>query len=196
VAGLDASGAGAVLVTPAHQWPTGVVLAAARRLELIAWAARRGAVIIEDDYDAEFPLRQGAGGELQGLAPDHVVTLGTVSKSVAPALRLGWIVSPFTLADGLTRAKDLTDRGSSATPASTPSGQASACSATSWPRSRQASNGVEPVDPATDGSALQKMPTAQGSRTPDFDSSFAPAEVLRGRRTSSSSLPISGRQPA
>jgi GntR family transcriptional regulator / MocR family aminotransferase len=112
VAALGASGAGAVLVTPAHQWPTGVVLAAARRLELIAWAARHGAVIIEDDYDAEFRYDREPVGSLQGLAPDHVVTLGTVSKSMAPVLRLGWIVSPFTLAGDLTRAKDLTDRGS------------------------------------------------------------------------------------
>jgi GntR family transcriptional regulator/MocR family aminotransferase len=112
VAALDATGAGAVLVTPAHQWPTGVVLAAPRRLELIAWAAQRGAVIIEDDYDAEFRYDREPVGSLQGLAPDHVVTLGTVSKSMAPALRLGWIVSPPALAGDLARAKNLTDRGS------------------------------------------------------------------------------------
>jgi GntR family transcriptional regulator / MocR family aminotransferase len=112
VAALDASGAGAVLVTPAHQWPTGVVLAPERRLELIAWAARRGGVIIEDDYDAEFRYDREPVGSLQGLAPDQVVALGTVSKSMAPALRLGWIVSPAALAGDLARAKDLTDRGS------------------------------------------------------------------------------------
>src|SRR5215469_1932912 len=112
VAALDASGAGAVLVTPAHQWPTGVVLAPARRRELITWAARRGGVIIEDDYDAEFRYDREPVGSLQGLAPDQVVTLGTVSKSMAPALRLGWIVSPAALAGDLARAKDLTDRGS------------------------------------------------------------------------------------
>jgi GntR family transcriptional regulator/MocR family aminotransferase len=112
VAALDASGAGAVLVTPAHQWPTGVVLAAARRRELIDWAVRRGAFIIEDDYDAEFRYDSEPVGSLQGLAPDHVVTLGTASKSMAPALRLGWIVSPSALTGDLARAKDLTDRGS------------------------------------------------------------------------------------
>jgi len=111
VAALDASGAGAVLVTPAHQWPTGVVLAAARRLELIAWATRRGAVIIEDDYDAEFRYDSEPVGSLQGLAPDHVATLGTVSKSMAPALRLGWIVCPGALTADLAQAKDLADRG-------------------------------------------------------------------------------------
>lgn len=111
VAALDASGADAVLVTPAHQWPTGVVLAAGRRLELTAWAARRGAVIIEDDYDAEFRYDREPVGSLQGLAPDHVVTLGTVSKSLAPALRLGWIISPHDLSGDLARMKDLADRG-------------------------------------------------------------------------------------
>jgi GntR family transcriptional regulator/MocR family aminotransferase len=112
VAALDASGARAVLVTPAHQWPTGVVLAAERRLELIAWAVRRGAVIIEDDYDAEFRYDSDPVGSLQGLAPDHVVNLGTVSKSIAPVLRLGWVVGPFALTSDLTQAKDVTDRGS------------------------------------------------------------------------------------
>jgi len=112
VAALDAAGAGAVVLTPAHQWPTGVVLAPARRLELIDWAARRGAVIIEDDYDAEFRYDRDPVGSMQGLAPDLVVSLGTVSKSIAPALRLGWIVSPPALVTGLAQAKELTDRGS------------------------------------------------------------------------------------
>jgi len=112
VAALDAADAAAVVLTPAHQWPTGVVLAAARRLELIDWAARRGAVIIEDDYDAEFRYDRDPVGSMQGLAPDLVVSLGTVSKSIAPALRLGWIVSPPALVTGLAQAKELTDRGS------------------------------------------------------------------------------------
>jgi GntR family transcriptional regulator/MocR family aminotransferase len=112
VAALEASGAGAVLVTPAHQWPTGVVLAPGRRLELIDWANRRGAVIIEDDYDAEFRYDRDPVGSLQGLAPGRVVALGTVSKSLAPALRLGWIAGPAELAGDLARAKAVTDRGS------------------------------------------------------------------------------------
>jgi GntR family transcriptional regulator/MocR family aminotransferase len=88
------------------------VLAPQRRLELIDWAARRGAVIIEDDYDAEFRYDRDPVGSMQGLAPDLVVSLGTVSKSIGPALRLGWIVSPAALATDLARAKELTDRGS------------------------------------------------------------------------------------
>jgi len=112
VAALDASGAGAVVLTPAHQWPTGVVLAPERRLALIDWAASREAVIIEDDYDAEFRYDRDPVGALQGLAPDRVVSLGTVSKSLAPALRLGWIASPSRLTETLTRAKQVTDRGS------------------------------------------------------------------------------------
>ncbi len=111
VAALDAAGAGAVVLTPAHQWPTGVVLAPERRLALIDWAARREALIIEDDYDAEFRYDRDPVGALQGLAPDRVVSLGTVSKSLAPALRLGWIACPHSLAATLADAKDLTDRG-------------------------------------------------------------------------------------
>jgi GntR family transcriptional regulator / MocR family aminotransferase len=109
---LRRSGARAVLVTPAHQWPTGVVLSGPRRLELIAWARACGGVIIEDDYDAEFRYDRDPVGSLQGLAPDCVVSLGTVSKSLAPALRLGWIVAPPRLLEPLARAKWLADRGS------------------------------------------------------------------------------------
>jgi GntR family transcriptional regulator / MocR family aminotransferase len=112
VAALDRSGARAVLVTPAHQWPTGVVLAGHRRQELIAWARRRGGVIVEDDYDAEFRYDRDPVGSLQGLAPDRVVSLGTVSKSLAPALRLGWIVAPPALLGALAEGKRLADRGS------------------------------------------------------------------------------------
>lgn len=112
VAALERSGARAVLVTPAHQWPTGVVLAGHRRRELIAWARRHDAVIIEDDYDAEFRYDRDPVGSMQGLAPDCVVSLGTVSKSLAPALRLGWIVAPERLVAALAHRKHLADRGS------------------------------------------------------------------------------------
>jgi GntR family transcriptional regulator / MocR family aminotransferase len=112
VAALDATGAGAVVLTPAHQWPTGVVLAPQRRLELLDWAARRDAVIIEDDYDAEFRYDRDPVGALQGLAPGRVVSLGTVSKSLAPVLRLGWIISPPRLAIAVAQAKEIADRGS------------------------------------------------------------------------------------
>ena len=112
VAALSASGADAVVLTPAHQWPTGVVLAPERRRALVDWAARRQAVVIEDDYDAEFRYDKDPVGALQGLAPDHVAYLGTVSKSLAPTLRLGWIAGPPQLTRALSRAKEVTDRGS------------------------------------------------------------------------------------
>jgi len=112
VAALEPIGAGAVVLTPAHQWPTGVVLAPERRLALLDWAARTKAVIIEDDYDAEFRYDRDPVGALQGLAPDLVIALGTVSKSLAPVLRQGWILSPPRLAEALIRAKYVADRGS------------------------------------------------------------------------------------
>ena len=111
VAALDATGARVVVVTPAHQWPTGVVLAAERRLELIAWARERDAVIVEDDYDAEFRYDREPVGSLQGLAPERVVSLGTVSKSLAPALRLGWAVLPESFVAPVGTAKEVADRG-------------------------------------------------------------------------------------
>jgi GntR family transcriptional regulator / MocR family aminotransferase len=112
VAALDATGAQAVVLTPAHQWPTGVVLAPERRLALIDWATRHRATIIEDDYDAEFRYDRNPVGALQGLAPGRVIALGTVSKSLAPVLRLGWAVSPPALTADLAGAKLVTDRGS------------------------------------------------------------------------------------
>ncbi|MBW8483756.1 MocR-like pyridoxine biosynthesis transcription factor PdxR [Actinomadura parmotrematis] len=114
VAALAATGARAVLVTPAHQWPTGVVLAPHRRLELAAWAAARDAVIIEDDYDAEFRYDREPVGALQGLAADRVVSIGTASKSLAPALRIGWLLAPPRLTAPIVERKRLDDRGSPA----------------------------------------------------------------------------------
>jgi len=94
---------GAVLVTPAHQYPTGVTMSPERRGELIAWARRAGTWIIEDDYDGEFRYDRRPIGALQGLAPDRVVYAGTASKSLAPALRLGWLVVPELLQRDLLR---------------------------------------------------------------------------------------------
>jgi len=103
---LDAD---AVIVTPAHQYPTGVVLASHRRRALVDWAARTGGLIVEDDYDAEFRYDREPVRALQGLAPDRVVQIGTVSKTLAPAIRLGWIVAPETLADELRAERHLVD---------------------------------------------------------------------------------------
>jgi GntR family transcriptional regulator / MocR family aminotransferase len=87
----------AVLVTPAHQFPTGVVLAPERRARLIEWAAQTGSLIVEDDYDAEFRYDRAPVGSLQGLAPDCVAYVGSTSKTLAPTLRLGWLLAPARL---------------------------------------------------------------------------------------------------
>ncbi|MFI0482499.1 PLP-dependent aminotransferase family protein [Actinomadura sp. 9N215] len=111
VGALARTGARAVLVTPAHQYPTGVVLSPARRAELIAWARDVDGLILEDDYDAEFRYDREPVGCLQGVDPDRVVLLGSVSKSLAPALRLGWAVAPPSVAGRLRAHRGTTDLG-------------------------------------------------------------------------------------
>jgi GntR family transcriptional regulator/MocR family aminotransferase len=111
VEALAATDARAVVLTPAHQSPTGVVLAPERRHALIAWANERDATIIEDDYDAEFRYDREPVGALQGLSPERVALLGTVSKSLAPTLRVGWIVCPPALTEAVAHEKLLADRG-------------------------------------------------------------------------------------
>ncbi len=109
---LAASGAGAVILTPTHQFPTGTALASERRQALVRWAIEREATIVEDDYDAEFRYDRDPVGALQGLAPERVALIGTVSKSLAPSLRLGWVVCPAGLLAAVTEEKRLSDRGS------------------------------------------------------------------------------------
>jgi GntR family transcriptional regulator / MocR family aminotransferase len=111
---LAASDADAVVVTAVHQYPTGATLSAGRRTALVAWAARRGAVIVEDDYDAEFRYDRQPIGALQGLRPDRVVYAGSASKVLAPGLRLGWLVVPERLVGPMTAAKEAADMGSAA----------------------------------------------------------------------------------
>jgi GntR family transcriptional regulator/MocR family aminotransferase len=111
---LRDSGADAVILTPSHQWPTGSVLSARNRAAVIRWAAERGAVIVEDDYDAEYRYDRTPVGSVQGLAPEHVVYAGSASKTLAPGLRLGWFVLPAHLTEPMAAAKIAADRGSAA----------------------------------------------------------------------------------
>jgi GntR family transcriptional regulator/MocR family aminotransferase len=113
VGALADSGAQVVVVTPAHQSPTGVVLAARRRHALVEWADRNDGFIVEDDYDSEFRYDREPVGVLQGLAPGRVFTIGTASKALAPAVRLGWILAPPSLAAAVAEEKRISDRGSS-----------------------------------------------------------------------------------
>ncbi|GAT82031.1 GntR family transcriptional regulator [Streptomyces sp. F-3] len=100
---------GAVLLTPSHQFPMGVSLHPDRRAAVVSWARRTGGLILEDDYDGEFRYDRQPVGALQGLAPDHVVHLGTTSKSLAPGLRLAWMALPPSLVEEATKAKGPTD---------------------------------------------------------------------------------------
>ncbi|WP_079661238.1 MocR-like pyridoxine biosynthesis transcription factor PdxR [Streptomyces sp. 3214.6] len=95
----------AVVVTPAHQYPTGVTLHPGRRRALTEWARARSALIVEDDYDGEFRYDRQPVGALQGMAPGQVVYLGTASKTLGPALRLGWMVLPPHLVDTVADVK-------------------------------------------------------------------------------------------
>jgi GntR family transcriptional regulator / MocR family aminotransferase len=109
---LVASGAQAAVVTPAHQSPTGVVLSPPRRHALTDWARHGGGYVIEDDYDSEFRYDKEPVGVLQGLAPDQVFLLGTASKALAPAVRLGWVHAPSALVSAVAAEKEMSDRGS------------------------------------------------------------------------------------
>jgi GntR family transcriptional regulator/MocR family aminotransferase len=111
VSKLLAHNVGAVLVAPAHSYPRGTVLSAPRRAALVQWAHDNDALIIEDDYDAEFRYDRAPIGALQGLAPDRVAYAGCASKTLTPALRLGWLAVPNWLVGEAVRQKLLDDMG-------------------------------------------------------------------------------------
>lgn len=100
------TGHGAVVLTPAHQFPLGVTLAARRRRGFIEWAAEGAGLVIEDDYDGEFRYDRQPVGAMQALAPGHVVYAGSASKSLAPGLRLGWLAVPAPLLDEVVAVKE------------------------------------------------------------------------------------------
>ncbi|WP_329463465.1 MocR-like pyridoxine biosynthesis transcription factor PdxR [Streptomyces sp. NBC_01431] len=98
-------GVGAVLMTPAHQFPIGLPLLPDRRAAAVDWARATGGLIVEDDYDGEFRYDRQPVGALQGLDPEHVVYIGTASKSLAPGLRIAWMVLPERLVGEVAEAK-------------------------------------------------------------------------------------------
>jgi GntR family transcriptional regulator / MocR family aminotransferase len=98
-------------VTPSHQFPTGAILPLDRRLELLAWAKRKDAVVVEDDYDGEFRYEAQPLESLQGLDEDgRVIYVGTFSRTLFPALRIGYLIAPKSLVAAFTSAKWLCDR--------------------------------------------------------------------------------------
>jgi GntR family transcriptional regulator/MocR family aminotransferase len=106
---LERADVDAVVVTPAHQFPTGAVLTGERRTALLAWLRSRDAIAIEDDYDAEYRYDRAPVGALQGLEPERIVYGGSASKTLAPALRIGWLVLPGKLLDPVSHEKRLAD---------------------------------------------------------------------------------------
>lgn len=108
---LSRSGVRAVVTTPAHQFPTGIAYSSERRGELLDWARRTSGVIMEDDYDGDFRYDRAPVGSLQGLDPEHVVYTGSVSKSLAPGLRLGWLIAPASMTDDIVARKRTMDLG-------------------------------------------------------------------------------------
>ncbi|MEU0989344.1 PLP-dependent aminotransferase family protein [Streptomyces sp. NPDC005953] len=111
---LRASGVRAVMTTPAHQFPTGIAYSARRRVELLDWARAVDGLIFEDDYDGDFRYDRAPVGALQGLDPDRVAYSGSVSKSLAPGLRLGWVVVPQRLLEEVVERKRTMDLGNPA----------------------------------------------------------------------------------
>ena len=111
VGALAATGVAAVVTTPAHQFPTGVVMSPERRAALIEWAEDGDRLIVEDDYDAELRYDRTRRGALQGLAAERVALVGSASKRLAPGLRLGWMLAPSWLAWQLATAKAVEDAG-------------------------------------------------------------------------------------
>ncbi len=109
---LDRAGAAAALLTPSHQYPSGVPLSPERRTAAVAWARRTGGLLVEDDYDGEFRYDRQPVGALQGLDPSCVVYAGTASKSLVPGLRLAWAVLPERLLDAVVPQKRLADHHS------------------------------------------------------------------------------------
>jgi GntR family transcriptional regulator/MocR family aminotransferase len=101
-----------MILTPAHHFPTGAVLSAERRAAIVAWARRAGALVLEDDYDAEYRYDREPIGSMQGLAPENVIYAGSASKTLAPGLRLGWLIVPPGLVDQVADIKVAVDRGS------------------------------------------------------------------------------------
>ena len=108
---LAESEAAAAILTPAHQFPTGVVLAPERRVQLIEWAEEER-LVVEDDYDSEYRYDRVAVGALQGLAPEHVAYVGSASKRLGAGMRLGWMLAPSWLTWELSAGKTVEDGGS------------------------------------------------------------------------------------
>ncbi|MER7047494.1 MocR-like pyridoxine biosynthesis transcription factor PdxR [Streptomyces jumonjinensis] len=111
---LRRSGAAAVATTPAHQFPTGIAYSAQRRAELLDWARAVDGLIVEDDYDGDFRYDRAPVGALQGLDPERVAYSGSVSKSLAPGLRLGWLLVPRRMRDEVVERKRTMDLGNPA----------------------------------------------------------------------------------
>ena len=163
VAALERTDAAAVLVTPAHQFPSGRVLSSERRTALVEWAERNERLIVEDDYDAEYRYDRVAVGALQGLAPERVLYIGSASKRLAPAMRLGWMVMPSWLTWQLVAAKAVEDGGSEVI------GQLALCDFIARERLRQPPAPHAPALPASARGAAGGDRALAAAGTPHWD---------------------------
>ncbi|MFG2383903.1 MocR-like pyridoxine biosynthesis transcription factor PdxR [Streptomyces avermitilis] len=108
---LRDSGVRTVVTTPAHQFPSGIAYSARRRAELLDWARSVNGLVVEDDYDGDFRYDRAPVGALQGLDPEQVAYTGSISKSLAPGLRLGWLLVPASIAEEVVERKRTMDLG-------------------------------------------------------------------------------------
>lgn len=102
---LASTPARTVVLTPSHQFPTGAPLHPARRTAAVRWARTHDGLVVEDDYDGEFRYDRNPVGAMQALDPDRVLYLGSVSKSMSPAIRVGWMLVPEHLHDPILAIK-------------------------------------------------------------------------------------------
>ncbi|MEV5238924.1 PLP-dependent aminotransferase family protein [Streptomyces cinnamoneus] len=180
---------GVALLTPAHQFPTGVPLHPDRRAAAVAWAARTGGVVVEDDYDGEFRYDRQPVGALQGLAPEHVVYCGTASKALAPGVRLAWLVLPDHLLGDVLALP----RGTERTTVQAAAWQSLALEGLAASATRGPGHEFSPTRPFPKRGASPRTPGPRSARCPQSPDGLDFQPVRRLRTGVRGGAPVSGR---